>query len=102
MKYSLFLIPLVLTMGIVPAFAQYTSTNYWEGVDGIKHQWISYSCRANGNGVLEVNFYPQYVHIRFVNESQEEEHQRIFSYDDFNEDIVPYYAKYIGLPGSQC
>ena len=102
MKYHLFLIPLILSFGIVPAFAQYTNTNYWEGVDGIKHQWIDYTCRANGDGTLEVNYYPQYVHIRFVNDSQGEEHQRIFSYDDYNKYIVPYYAKYIGSLASQC
>ena len=102
MKYYLFLIPLVLSIGIIPAYAEFTRTNSWKDVNGIDHLWLDYTCRANGDGRLEVNFYPQYVHIRFVNLSQEELHQRIFSYDDYNSIIKQYYEKYIGSEADQC
>lgn len=102
MKYHLFLIPLILSIGIIPAYAEFTKTNSWIGTDGINHLWLDYSCRANGNGVLEVNFYPQYTHIRFVNLSQDESHQRIFSYEDYNSIIKQYYEKYIGVDSTLC
>lgn len=105
MKYTIFLIPLILSIGIIPAFAEMQVTHNWKDVYGVTHTYYEFNCRELGHGQIRVGFYPDYVHVAFVQIEDGESGQpaqRQFSYEDYNQDIVPYYKNYIGTPANEC